>query len=820
MHTDLNNALKPSPAKPSRGGLMRALLFIHLLVSPLIFSTRTLDSFEYPKVIALTVTALLLLGGATASWVQRFLQKKEGGHGVGRTEPFFREWTSLGVLLFFFSAFCSTLFSMNRPTSFYGEHEVFAGLITMASYTILFFGTRSLCRDENTCKTLLVAVVFGVVGVVIYGVAQVTGLDPFTWKSTALFSTVTRIFGTMGHPNHLAAYLTMGFPIVCVFRMGAFKKRSFLTGFALLITELFAAALVVLSLSRGGWVAMVVMLLAFGIGLTSVGERKKILLGALFPWIIGLILGVFTLSIISSIDSGEAGPLKQPVPFIQKTDEEPVHLVWSRIKQMGISDLTEGTRWPIWTAAFNMFLDHPLFGVGLDCFHLAYMQYRTTDQWVAEWGSTPAKAHNEALHILATQGGVGFVAFLIMTTGLLSTFVRATRRYVPVSMELPTDKAAGLVNSWCSFLPDRHLPIALFAGTLGFYMQNLTNFTVVACGTLFMTFAALLTNLGESLSVQAVEQTPPERSFLPVFSRISFFQKGIHFIIWVLTGIAIYSYAYLPYRANILFRSGHKALSRNPVHATLVLKEAIAIDPTKNDYYRYLGVAYRKAASNTSDISLRKKFFTWGRAAHERAIDLVPTDVYNWLAFAEFLDAMAQESPPLATKEEVYHAIGQAFKLDPNNGDIYPIATDIAIAFGDRANAVQWASEGASLYPNFALPHAQLGTIALLDSIMFLNSNLPDKAKKRARDAMDYMERSLLMFWNDNKISRQVAQRDLAKGHLLYAKAEEQLGAFDQAYASYTRLLEAQPSHPEGTKAFEAFRERMTGRKDSPFLKK
>src|SRR5262249_30941818 len=100
---------------------------------------------------------------------------------------------------------------------------------------------------------------------------------------------------------------------------------------------------------------------------------------------------------------------------------------------------------------------------------------------------TPGRAHNEAIHILATQGLLGGLALLVLLTGLVVAIVRAWRR---------------------SPQGDRPLLLAVGAGTLGFVVQNLFGFTVAGCGTLFVTFAALLSRFTAAIEVEETAAGP------------------------------------------------------------------------------------------------------------------------------------------------------------------------------------------------------------------------------------------------------------------------------------------------------------------------
>src|SRR2546423_434221 len=103
-----------------------------------------------------------------------------------------------------------------------------------------------------------------------------------------------------------------------------------------------------------------------------------------------------------------------------------------------------------------MFRERPLTGVGLDCFQSAYGAHRSLDFWRREYDATPTRAHNEVLHVLATQGVLGVAAGLLLTVGLALAVRRAFRQL--------------------GFADARLLLTAVAAGAVGFYLQNLFGF--------------------------------------------------------------------------------------------------------------------------------------------------------------------------------------------------------------------------------------------------------------------------------------------------------------------------------------------------------
>src|SRR5207247_912291 len=88
---------------------------------------------------------------------------------------------------------------------------------------------------------------------------------------------------------------------------------------------------------------------------------------------------------------------------------------------------TTQTRIHIWRAGVRMAASEPLLGVGLDAFGTMFPAYRTTAYWRLEWGATPAKAHNEIVQILATQGLLGLLAALLTIGAVAAAAWRVLR---------------------------------------------------------------------------------------------------------------------------------------------------------------------------------------------------------------------------------------------------------------------------------------------------------------------------------------------------------------------------------------------------------
>lgn len=65
----------------------------------------------------------------------------------------------------------------------------------------------------------------------------------------------------------------------------------------------------------------------------------------------------------------------------------------------------------IWSSAFNMFVDHPIMGVGLGQYHISY-----TNKYVSPLAINPtlSHAHNNIMQMLAENGLLGCIGFITM----------------------------------------------------------------------------------------------------------------------------------------------------------------------------------------------------------------------------------------------------------------------------------------------------------------------------------------------------------------------------------------------------------------------
>jgi len=279
------------------------------------------------------------------------------------------------LFMFFLVLVFSALFSVTFSQSL-KELFVYTSILLM-----VFMVSRDL--DKKALNTLLMCLVITAAIVALYGIYQYsTGeMGGHGWVDVKTNPNLkARAYSTMENPNILAEYLV----IACSMSVALFlDSRNRLRKLLLLLTSAITSLGLLLTLSRGGWIAF-----ALALFLIIVSENKKLL-----P--IGIILGLCSLYFL-------------PEVFID------------RLKTIGsLKDSSNAYRFSIWAAALRMLKDFWPSGVGLgyEAFMKVYPNYMLA-------GIKAAHAHNSYLQIAIETGIFGLLAFLyniikVYTTGIM-----------------------------------------------------------------------------------------------------------------------------------------------------------------------------------------------------------------------------------------------------------------------------------------------------------------------------------------------------------------------------------------------------------------
>jgi O-antigen ligase len=696
----------PPPGPPEPDRLIewgRTLLWLNLLATAVVFSTRTTEAFELPKTLVVRGVALALAVGMVAVWGVAADRRRAMVSGLRELAS---DWVSLGVALSWAAAAVSAVTSISPRTSFWGAQGSFAGLVALSAYAVLFFATRSFCRTADAARGVLSGAVLGLGFSVAYGAVQVAGLDPLRWEAPIVFAGVRRVFSTQGHPNSFAQLLVVCGPLVFVFLARATRARRY--GEAILLGLLGAGvvSLIGLTLSRAGALALLAgVVVAIGGGWRAgVPPRRVVLFGAGF-----FVLAAFALAAAIATDPGEG-----------------YRALLGRLAHgtAGGAARAELRRF-LWAGAWAAFRDHPIVGVGVDCLSLVFGRYRTPAAWSAEWGETPLKAHCQLLEILATRGLLGGAAGLVLLLGLWRAGVRAVR----------------------AESRDPELAVAALAGLAAFLVHNTFHFPTAAGTSLALTLAAVLSVLAQE----------PEADPAPARPTAGQSVVGIAF-----AGALLYGLVLVPLRADVLGQAGTVVVRADPPRAVALEREAVRLDPTRDLLWLRLAAALQAEGLDEVEPAKRRAFLEEARRAAEQGVALVPVNAYNQAHLGTLLADLERESPPLANRAEAEQAFETARALDPSNPDIEMAAAGAALAAGDLDRARSWAVGTAALYPGFGPPPALLGAVALVEGRQLAARGEAVQAQAKWNEAARLLREGLLGDWHGDEGSRSAAERNLA----------------------------------------------------------
>jgi O-antigen ligase len=337
--------------------ILIAGFFVTLIISPTIK-----DPINSPK-----LWALLLL----SSWLIPSLFENYRDWNINSEQKifYFILITLLGSFLI------SGLFSENTYRALFGETQRRNGLL--AYFALIAFAALATRLDiSNKFNNFFVLMFIGTLTISAYGFLQNFGYDFVEWSNP-----YSPVIGTVGNPNFMGALLAiLSMTLLPVIFIKSTKKiykigMVFFISFNFIVTFFTNALQGILIFVFGSILFLLFVLLQ---------KFKKLgLIGLTFFFIIAIVavLGIF-----------QRGPL-------------------SSLLYKGSVTL----RGYYWDAGIKMFLENPLFGVGIDSYGLYFNEVRELS-YPLKFGYfvTSNNAHNLPIQLLATGGFFVGALYLIM----------------------------------------------------------------------------------------------------------------------------------------------------------------------------------------------------------------------------------------------------------------------------------------------------------------------------------------------------------------------------------------------------------------------
>jgi O-antigen ligase len=245
--------------------------------------------------------------------------------------------------------------------------------LAWAQLTLVFWVVLNGVRSDAARLTLLAGIVaIGIAQVVLAAYQSFIAHDWLMLGREQAAQFYGRSSGSFGSPNSLAAYFILILPILGVLtcRPGASAVQRFAFGY---LTLALGFGLI-LTISRGAWLALLVVAIATPLLAVRGAWWKRLLITAA----LGCFLGLLGLALVNRSS-----------------------LVRDRLTQL-TENLGERSRPILWQAAGNIFRDHPVVGAGAGSYSARFDAYRP-DHFQLE----PRWVHNEYLNTLSEYGMLG-----------------------------------------------------------------------------------------------------------------------------------------------------------------------------------------------------------------------------------------------------------------------------------------------------------------------------------------------------------------------------------------------------------------------------
>jgi putative inorganic carbon (hco3(-)) transporter len=299
-------------------------------------------------------------------------------------------------------------------------------------YLLYFIVSRMKLDKKDYIDFAWVTILVGIV-ISVHGIVEKLSLRQFllpeSWSAKTLSATnIVRIYGMTGNPNSLAIF--MGFAIVCTLYLlyeVKVAQRKLLLG-----TLILFSGILLLTYSRGTWIALVVGLIVF----ILLARKWRIISPLIIAALLGFIV-VYT-------------PVNYGVQFVKSLDLEIEHnadIVGSTLggrlgeltSEENIDLMVESGRIFYIKKGFEVFKDYPVLGSGFGTFGdsatLSYGSpiYQNYGIRSDIYGGKNFYSDNQYIQVIAETGALGVISFAIFLLGLLLMFWKRRKENVFLS---------------------------------------------------------------------------------------------------------------------------------------------------------------------------------------------------------------------------------------------------------------------------------------------------------------------------------------------------------------------------------------------------
>ncbi|MCA9308402.1 MAG: O-antigen ligase family protein [Patescibacteria group bacterium] len=344
------------------------LLLILVFVSPLLYTSITTESFEFPKMILIYIFSSLIF--VVAFWDRPINLP---------IKP---------ILLYLSSIIISTVLSMHMYTSMWGYFSRFnGGLISTICFVLIYLATTQLKQTHIT--QLYNAVVFSALPVAVLALLQ-------------HFQGMERATSTLGQPNWTGTYLVIALGIASYYTVTKELKELYALSVVLFIVGIWVTYSLSSLIAAGAVLGTVLYINRSHINWQII---SAILLGCTFAIVRPGILAskIYDAQIIEAPQNMET---ETPI------DNEEVEAKAPKLTDSG------NLRYLLWRDSLQIptqNLKTFLVGTGPETFPYIFQTYRSEAfNYTSEWNYIMNKPHNFYLETLIEEGILGVVTYVSM----------------------------------------------------------------------------------------------------------------------------------------------------------------------------------------------------------------------------------------------------------------------------------------------------------------------------------------------------------------------------------------------------------------------
>jgi O-antigen ligase/cytochrome c-type biogenesis protein CcmH/NrfG len=365
----------PVPAAVGWREIALVLACVELAVFILVFDPAVSNVFDLPKATFTHALAWPLLGVV-------LVVALVDGVRVPVSPLFLAFYALIAVEV------VTTVAATNPYVAVYGEVGRYLGLTTHAVLALIAVTIAISSDYPRRVAWVAWAVAAAAVAASVYGFVQALGADPVNWADQ---NSRVRPFATFGNPDFYGQFLS--------------------------VVLIASAATLALAWSSLGW-------LRWGIVALGATSAALMVVVATRGSAIGVVAGVLVLALLWLRRAGTSRDALMRLgvaaaAFLLLTGAVLVTTpIGGRLLDIG-RGIGLRDRVLLYQSAAQMFVDHPVTGVGFENFAVAYPRYQQAEWFsVAGRNTTNTSAHNWILHVASTMGALGLV-----TTGVLLVLV-------------------------------------------------------------------------------------------------------------------------------------------------------------------------------------------------------------------------------------------------------------------------------------------------------------------------------------------------------------------------------------------------------------